>query len=215
MKQLLAAFSLAAALLSLSAKVHAFSLPLPGGCGVSVSCEEKVVTGYRPEWQVRQVPTVVYRTVCREQVVAEKSYTTIPVWSEQKRTVYVYKKVPKEVEREVTVLLPAPPCPGPDCLDGPGCGHGCAHGSCNFCNRPTPATVTQKFKTIEFQEDSTPVDFIEKVCTYKAQEHSNLVRRPVVEQVPETVMRTEVHCVLVPFHFALQVPACLSGCWHP
>src|SRR5205807_2409545 len=83
-----------------------FCVTLPG-CSLEVGWAERVVTCYRPEVRVRQVPVTTYRTVCRAVPEVKKWYTQVPVWSEETRTVYVYKEVPKVVERDGTGLRPA------------------------------------------------------------------------------------------------------------
>lgn len=179
---------------------HAFCVPLP--CyPFEVVWVDKVVTCYRTETCVRAVPCVVQRQVCHEETYVEKYAVAVPEWSEQKREVYVYRTVPKEVEREVTVLLPAPPCPAP-------CGDG--HGSCSFCNRPTPATTTTKIKCIEQEAAPEKVTFTEKVCTYKAEQRTRLAKRQVVQTIAETVMRQETVCERVPYTITIKVPVCLS-----
>lgn len=191
-----------AALLGTSAQARA-CYPDLSGCAPNVTWIDQVVTSYRTETRVRTVPCTVQKTVCREEAVVTKYWVNVPTWGEQKRTVWVYKEVPKEVEREVTCLLPLPPA----CGHGP-CVDGCTGHHCDICDNRVPATYTQKVKCVQPEAAPEKVEFVEKVCTYKAEERTRVSTRQVVETVPETVLRQETYCVTVPYQVTIKVPVC-------
>jgi hypothetical protein len=194
-----------AALLGLSAQARACHPDLCC-CQPSVTWVDQVVTCYRTETRTRLVPCTVQKTVCHEEAVTNKYWVNVPEWSEQKRTVWIYKEVCKPVEREVTCLLPLPPAPCPTCSDSC-CGH-----HCDICDNRTPATYKQKITCIEHEAAPEKVEFVEKVCNYKAEEHSCVSKRQVVETVPVTVMHEESYCVQVPYQVTVRVPVCAPAC---
>jgi hypothetical protein len=184
-------------------------------CTPNVACVDQVITCYRTETRVRDVPCTTTRTVCHEETYVKKCYTSVPEWTEQKRTVWIYHQKPKEVEREVTCVLPMPPapCPAPACPTG-GCDHGCAGcgPSCDICNNCTPATYTEKVKCCDYEEAPEKFEFMEKVCTYKAVPHEELATRTVTQVIPETTIKHETYCVQVPYQVTVKVPVCTAGC---
>jgi hypothetical protein len=190
-----------AALLAWAAPASACHPDL-GCCPPAVTWVEKTITCYRTETRVRTVPCTVPKTVCRAVPVVEKYWINVPTWSEQKRTVWVYKEVPKEVERVITCLLPLPPACGGPCVDT------CTGHHCDICDNRVPATYTQKIKCVQPEAAPVNVEFVEKVCTYKAEEHTRVGTRQVVETVPETVLRQETYCVTVPYQVTVKVPVC-------
>jgi hypothetical protein len=180
-------------------------------CQPQIAWVDQVVTCYRTETRERVVPCTIQKTVCREEAVVSKSWVNVPTWSEQKRTVWVYKEVCKPVEREITCQLPLPPAPCPTCSESCGsCGH-----HCDICDNRVPATYKQKISCIEHEAAPEKVDFVEKVCTYKAEERTSVSTRHVVESIPETVLRHETYCVTVPYQVTIKVPVCApAGCCH-
>ncbi|HJT78475.1 MAG TPA: hypothetical protein VJ739_14825 [Gemmataceae bacterium] len=194
----------------LTALLGAASPALAGGpdsgcCAPKVEWVEQVVTCYRTETRVRAVPVTVNHAVCREEVVPRKYYVSIPEWKEEKRTIYVYKPNHKEVERTVYSLVPAPPCPAPAC-DGPGC-HGC-----DICNTPELPVVKQKFQNLECADSAEKVEIVQKVCHYRAEERTELVKHTVIENVPVTTIERECYTVKVPYQVTIKVPVCAPAC---
>jgi hypothetical protein len=222
-KAFLAALAAVPALFGLAGPARTGCLDLP--CGApNVGWVDQVVTCYRTETRVRDVPCTVNRTVSHEETYEKKCWVNVPSWSEQKRTVWIYHEKPKEVERDVTCLLPLPPAPpcapatvgcgGPGC-DG-GCGHGCGP-SCDICNNAVPATYTEHVKCIEAEAAPEKFEFMEKVCTYKAVAHTELATRTVTQVIPETVIHHETYAVQVPYQVTIKVPVCGAagcGCGH-
>jgi hypothetical protein len=197
-----------AALCGLSAQARA-CYPNLSGCQPCVTWVDQVVTCYRTETRTRAVPCAVPKTVCREETVVNKYWVNVPVWGEQKRTVWVYNEVCKPVGREVTCQLPLPPAPCPTCSDGC-CGH-----HCDVCDNRVPATYKQRITCVEHEAAPAKVEFVEKVCSYRAEEHTAVTTRQVVETVPETVLRNETYCVTIPYQLTVKVPVCApAGCGH-
>jgi hypothetical protein len=210
-KGILAALAAVPALIGFAAPARA-CYPDVSCCAANVGWVDQVVTCYRTETCVRDVPCTVQRTVCHEETYLKKYWVNVPTYDVQKRTVWVYHAKPKEVERDVTCVLPLPPapCPAPACPTG-GCGcQGCGP-TCDICNNAVPATYTQKVKCCDIEEAPEKVEFMEKVCTYKAEEHSQVCTRTVTEVVPETVMHHETYCVKVPYQVTIKVPVCAAG----
>jgi hypothetical protein len=203
-----AAAAVLAALLGVATPTRA-GYPDACGCQPNITWADQVITCYRTETRERVVPCTIQKTVCREEAVVSKYWVNIPAWSEQKRTVWIYKEVCKPVEREVTCLLPLPPAPCPTCSDIC-CGH-----HCDVCDNRVPATYKQKITCIEHEAAPEKVEFTEKVCTYKAEERTAVSKRQVVETIPETVLRHESYCVTVPYQVTVKVPVCApAGCCH-
>jgi hypothetical protein len=176
-------------------------------CQPHVTWVDQIVTCYRTETRTRVVPCTVPKTVCREETVVQKYWVNVPEWGEQKRTVWVYKEVCKPVEREVTGALPLPPAPCPTWSDSC-CGH-----HCDICDNRVPAVCKQKIACLEPEVATEKVEFVEKVCSYRAEERTALCTRQVVETVPETVLREENYCVTVPYQVTIKVPVCAPvGC---
>jgi len=175
-------------------------------CCPPVTCVEKTIICYRPQICVREVPHVCHRHVCREVVETKTVLVPYPVYDTIKRVVYVYKEVPKTVEREVYVALPECPPPCEPCATGCGCGH-------HFgCCKPNPGHHKIKITTCETEVKPCPVEFVEKVCTYKAREQSITCKKTVVDVVPETVLRKEISCVMVPYEVKVRIPVCAPAC---
>lgn len=204
---------LSALLAALVGAAPAFAGPHDLCCGApEVRWADQVVTCYRCETRVREVPVTVNHAVCREEVVPRKYYVSIPEYKEEKRTIYVYKQTHKEVERDFYSLVPAPPCPAP----APACdGHGCHGGpGCDICNTPELPVVKQKIKTLECEEGADKVEIVVPVCHYRAEERTELVKHTVVENVPETVVKKECYTVQVPYQVTIKVPVCVPACCH-
>jgi hypothetical protein len=217
-KAILAALAAVPALIGFAAPTRACYPDLPS-CPANVGWVDQVVTCYRTETRVRDVPCTTVHTVCHEETYVKKFWVNVPTWSEQKRTVWIYHQKPKEVEREVTCVLPLPPapCPAPAAPTGCGC-QGCGP-TCDICNNSVPATYTQKVKCCDYEEAPEKVEFMEKVCTYKAEEHSEQATRTVTQAIPETTIRHETYCVQVPYQVTIKVPVCAAagggcGCGH-
>jgi hypothetical protein len=180
-------------------------------CGPDLSCcapkvewVEQVVTCYRCETRVREVPVTVNHTVCREEVVPRKYYVSIPEYKEEKRTVYVYRQDHKPAERTVYSLVPAPSCPAPaPCCDGGSYGGA----ACDLCPPDLPV-VKQKINTVECADSFDKVDIVQQVCHYRAEERTELVKHTVVENVPETTIKRECYTERVPYQVTIKVPVC-------
>ena len=220
-KAYLAALAAVPALIGLANPARACYTDVP--CGApSVTWVDQVVTCYRTETRVREVPCTTVRTVCHEETYNKECWVNVPTWSEQKRTVWIYHQKPKEVEREVWCVLPLPPapCPAPACPAG-GCDHGCqgCGPSCDICRNDVPATYKQTVKCCDYEEAPEKVEFMEKVCTYKAEKHTEQATRTVTQAIPETTIKHETYCVQVPYQVTIKVPVCAAagcggGCGH-
>jgi hypothetical protein len=189
-----------AAVPALSDRAEAFGDPCC--CQPGITFVDKVVTCYRTEVRCREVPCTTYREVCRQDIYPQKYTILTPVCTPVKREVYVYKEEKKEVEREVTSLIPAPECPAP-------CG-------CNICQKAPPTLVVQKIKTIECVPSSVKVEVMDQKVTYQSQEYTRLVKGTIVDRVPETTVRKETYCVTVPYQVVVKVPVGCApcGCGH-
>jgi hypothetical protein len=183
---------------------------------------EKTITCYRPEWRVREVPCTVNRTVSRQVVETRQCTVNVPVWTTQKRIVTECVQRPRVIEKEVVVCcrVPVAPAPAPcgDCgtCDG-GCGRhhhlGLLHRR-HDCGCPEPCyqTVQQVKKVCCTVMESCPVqrEVCYKVCTYRSEVRTYQVCRTVCECRPETVVRKECYCVMVPYQKCIKVPACCN-----
>jgi hypothetical protein len=183
----------AAVLCGTVAPVRAFGIP---GCDLNVCCVEKTITCYRPEIRCREVPCTVTRPVCREVVEMKKTIIPHPYTETQKREVYVYREVPEEVTREIYVAVECPTC-----------NHGC-----DLC-KPNPANYKTTVKCIECKPKPFKIECTELVCKVRIEEVETPVKKTVVEQVSETILKKEYYCEMVPFEVKVTVPACTS-CGH-
>jgi hypothetical protein len=182
---------------------------------------EKCITCYRPEWQVREVPCTVNRMV-PHRVVEDRTCTVkVPVWTEQRRLVTEYVRKPRVIEKEVVVCCRVPVAPPPPpCGDCGVCDDCCprhhhrllhrGHDCC--CPEPCYQTVQQVKKVHCTVMECCPVqrEICCKVCTYRPEVRHYQVCRTVCECHPETVVRRERYCVMVPYQKVISVPACCN-----
>lgn len=217
------------ALIGTTDRAQAFGLPC---CGCQINCVEKTIICYRPEMRCRQVACTVEKKVCREVTEMQKCVVPIPYTEMVKRDVYVYQTVTEEVEREIYVAVE---CSTPTCEAGcsggcatgcsggctSGCSAGCASGCTGGCGhaghccKPNPASYKKTIKCMECKEKAVKVEISEPVCKVRTEERMTPVKRTIVEVVPETVMKTEYYCEMVPFEVKVTVPVCNTcGCGH-
>jgi hypothetical protein len=162
---------------------------------------EKSVTCYRPEWKEREVTCTVNRVVPHDVVTHEKCTVMVPTWHEEKKMVTMCKRVPREVEREIVtcrkVRVCEPPCE--DC---------CA--ACRRRPRHHREWVQEVCKVKCLVWDSIPEtrEVTVRVCQYVPQERSYDVHRIVCETRPETIVKKERYCVMVPYQVKVKVPTC-------
>jgi len=162
---------------------------------------EKLVTCYRPEWHDREVKCTVNRVIPHDVVSHEKCTVMVPTWHDEKRMMTVCRYVPHQAEREIVkckkVRVCNPPCD--DCCD-------------RCCRRPryhrewVEQVCKVPCKVWEAIQETKEVTM--KVCRYVPQEKSYDVHRTVCEVKPETIVRKEHYCVMVPYQVKVKVPSC-------
>jgi hypothetical protein len=181
-------------LFAFAEQAQAFGL---SGCNVDVCFVETTITCYRPEIRCREVQCTVTKKVCREVVEMKKYLIPIPYTEMQKREVFVYKEVPEEVVREIYVAVDCPTC-----ASSCGCGH---------CCKPNLAAYKTTVKCVECKAKPCKVEINEPVCKVRTEEKLVPTKKVIVEEVPETIIRKEYSCVMVPFDVKVMVPSCRCG----
>jgi hypothetical protein len=186
---------------------------------------DKVVTCYKTEWRERDVECTVNRMVSHEEVRKHNYTVCVPVWSEEKRSVTEYKRVAKEVEREVVVCRKVEaPCGGCDTGCDNGCDNGCGHrhkllgrrrgGDCGGC--ATACNVVQEVQKVKCTVyECVPVkrDITVKVCHYEQQQKVSETKCLVWECKAEKVMKKVRYCERVPYQTTVKVcVSCASSC---
>jgi hypothetical protein len=169
-----------------------------GAPAVQVQYVEKTVTCYKPEWKEREVKCTVNRMVTRTEVVPVKCNIMVPVWTDQKQTQVFYKRVPKEVEREVTTCHMVRDCVVDPCT-------GCTRTVCR------PEYSTQKVKCTIWECIPEKRDVTVRVCSWKPEERTVETRRVICEWKPETITRKERYCEMVPYQTTVKVPVCVPA----
>ncbi|MBY0523658.1 MAG: hypothetical protein K2R98_09670 [Gemmataceae bacterium] len=163
----------------------------------TVTWVDKVVTCYQPQWQERDVTCTVMRCVPREVVEQRTVFVSVPEWKEEKRVITVCRSVPREVVREVTCCRMVPVTCTDPCT-------GCCYTSCK------PELYTVQVKSIVCDQVPEQREIVCRVCSYRAEERVIQCRRCVMEYKPETVVRKERFCVMVPVQTTVKVPVCTA-----
>lgn len=198
---------------------HGFGCGAPAcapACAPTVQYVEKTITVCRPVWQERDVPCTVNRVVSRVEVVPVRSVVMVPEFKTETRTIFVSRPVCKPVERVVYSVhyMPCQTACASGCASG--CGTGCHS---DVCDRRVPVVTSHKVTSMVTEWAAEARQVTVPVCTFRAEERVTQTQRVVCQVVPETVVRKERYCVMVPQQVTVRVPVCVpapcnTGCCH-
>jgi hypothetical protein len=168
-------------------------------CEMQTEWVEKTVTCHRPEWREREVTCTVNRVHTREVVENRTCTVMVPEYRTEMRTVTVSKMVPVMVEKQVTVCKRVKET----CVDP-------CTGCCKTVCRKVP--VCETVRKCEKQCVQEQKQVCVKVCTMRPETKTYQVKRLVCETRPETVVRKERYCEMVPYQTTVKVAVCKPVC---
>jgi len=168
-------------------------------CCYTVTWVDQVVTCCKPEWRERDVTCTVVRVIPREVVEQRKICVMVPVYTDVRKTITVCRAVPREVVSNVTCCRMVPVTCTDPCT-----------GCCYTCCKPEYYTTQVKSIVCDYVQE--PRDIVCRVCSYTPQERVIECRRIVCDYKPETVVRKERFCVMVPYQTTIKVPVCTPVC---
>lgn len=168
-------------------------------CSTCVAWCDKVCTIYKTQVCERDVPCTINR-VCHRVEVCPHQYTVmVPVWTNQKRCCTVQVKVPRCVECDVVTCCTVPV----QCCDP-------CTGCCYTVCKEVPCV--QKVQRTVWECVPVQKEYMVKVCSYVPKVCTYETRKVVCELKPETIIKKERYCVLVPCQVHVKVPVLVSCC---
>ena len=160
---------------------------------MTVSCVDKVVTCYKPEWRTKDVQCTVNQVTCKTVEVPVTCTVYQPSWSEQTRTCTVYTRVPSQVTRAVTCYRSVPVTCTDPCT-------GCCYTACKMVPYTQNVTCTV-YHCVPHQRT-----FKVRVCSYTPVQKTYTCRKVVATCKPVVVTRKVCYCVSVPYQATVKVP---------
>lgn len=199
MKKLLAVALIAVALAVTTPSAQAFGRRTSAPCVEVAPCNvqyvEKEVICHRLEWKSREVDCVVMKPHFHEVTDKHSCTVMVPDWKDEKRTIWICKYEPREIEREVVSCRMVQACHTDPCT-------GCTYTTCK------PEYHKQKVKCIVMEAAHEKKEIDVKVCYYKPEVRNWETKRMVCEYKPEPAKRTEWYCEWVPHKTKVMVPVC-------
>jgi hypothetical protein len=154
--------------------------------------QKQIVTRYYPHWYQQQVPTVVPRTVYKEEVSEVKTIIHVQRVVEEKQTYLAHGLVTRLAEREETTYMMVPIM-----LVDPA---GCPLVTC----RPEIRTHKITFPVQEYQP--TVKETTVQVTRLFPQEQVRPYRQLVAIVVYDQVLQPEWKCMMIPYQQIVNVP---------
>lgn len=168
-------------------------------CAPAPCCEEKKPTTvkktlYEVKMQKKEITIVEEKVVPIEKVCQEKVCELVPTWTEEKRTITCYRKVPRTIEKQICCC-----CLVPECVTDP------CTGCTRTCCKSTAVVKTVKCTVWDCVAEQREV--IEKVCKMVPTE--KIVERKVccgLMCVDEKKKEIVTYITLVPLTVEEKVP---------